>query len=108
MQRDAEAERMEAIETELLAGFGIANPYVTGAEAARMSDAERKLGSRRKGLFSRLRDSPAPRDAEALLRETIEEIIEERGGRRLAPIGAQERALIAQRPQAARAARSMT
>ena len=47
-----------------------------------------------KGLFSRLRDRLRSRDAEALLRDTIEEIIEEREVP-LAPIGAQERTLIA-------------
>jgi magnesium and cobalt transporter len=47
-----------------------------------------------KGLFSRLRDRLRSRDAEALLRDTIEEIIEERETP-LAPIGAQERTLIA-------------
>jgi CBS domain containing-hemolysin-like protein len=47
-----------------------------------------------KGLFSRLRDRLRSRDAEAMLRDTIEEIIEERETP-LAPIGAQERTLIA-------------
>jgi CBS domain containing-hemolysin-like protein len=47
-----------------------------------------------KGLFSRLRDKLRSRDAEAMLRDTIEEIIEERETP-LAPIGAQERTLIA-------------
>jgi CBS domain containing-hemolysin-like protein len=47
-----------------------------------------------KGLLSRLRDRLRSRDAEALLRDTIEEIIEERDVP-LAPIGAQERTLIA-------------
>jgi CBS domain containing-hemolysin-like protein len=47
-----------------------------------------------KGLFSRLRDKLRSRDAEAMLRDTIEEIIEEREVP-LAPIGAQERTLIA-------------
>jgi CBS domain containing-hemolysin-like protein len=47
-----------------------------------------------KGLFSRLRDRLRSRDAEAMLRDTIEEIIEEREVP-LAPIGAQERTLIA-------------
>jgi CBS domain containing-hemolysin-like protein len=47
-----------------------------------------------KGLFSRLRDRLRSRDAEAMLRDTIEEIIEEREAP-LAPIGAQERTLIA-------------
>jgi CBS domain containing-hemolysin-like protein len=47
-----------------------------------------------KGLLSRLRDRLRSRDAEALLRDTIEEIIEEREVP-LAPIGAQERTLIA-------------
>jgi magnesium and cobalt transporter len=47
-----------------------------------------------KGLFSRLRDRLRSRDAEAMLRDTIEELIEEREVP-LAPIGAQERTLIA-------------
>ncbi len=47
-----------------------------------------------KGLFSRLRDRLRSRDAEAMLRDTIEEIIEERDVP-LAPIGPQERTLIA-------------
>ena len=47
-----------------------------------------------KGLFARLRDRLRSRDAEAMLRDTIEEIIEERDVP-LAPIGAQERTLIA-------------
>jgi len=50
--------------------------------------------SESKGLFSRLRDKLRSRDAEAMLRDTIEEIIEEREAP-LAPIGAQERTLIA-------------
>ncbi|HEX2116439.1 MAG TPA: hemolysin family protein [Alphaproteobacteria bacterium] len=50
--------------------------------------------SESKGLFSRLRDRLRSRDAEAMLRDTIEEIIEERETP-LAPIGAQERTLIA-------------
>lgn len=47
-----------------------------------------------KGLLSRLRDRLRSRDAEAMLRDTIEEIIEERAAP-FAPIGAQERTLIA-------------
>jgi len=47
-----------------------------------------------KGLFARLRDRLRSRDAEAMLRDTIEEIIEDRDVP-LAPIGAQERTLIA-------------
>jgi magnesium and cobalt transporter len=47
-----------------------------------------------KGLLSRLRDRLRSRDAEAMLRDTIEELIEEREVP-LAPIGAQERTLIA-------------
>jgi CBS domain containing-hemolysin-like protein len=47
-----------------------------------------------KGLLSRLRERLRSRDAEAELRNTIEELIEEREVP-LAPIGAQERTLIA-------------
>jgi CBS domain containing-hemolysin-like protein len=47
-----------------------------------------------KGLLSRLRDRLRSRGAEAMLRDTIEELIEERDVP-LAPIGAQERTLIA-------------
>jgi magnesium and cobalt transporter len=50
--------------------------------------------SEHRGLFARLRDKLRSRDAEAMLRDTIEEIIEERETP-LAPIGAQERTLIA-------------
>jgi CBS domain containing-hemolysin-like protein len=57
-----------------------------------MNDSDETSES--KGLFSRLRDRLRSRDAEALLRDTIEEIIEERDVP-LAPIGAQERTLIA-------------
>ena len=47
-----------------------------------------------KGLFARIRDRLRSREAEARLRDTIEEIIEE-GETPPAPIGAQERTLIA-------------
>jgi magnesium and cobalt transporter len=57
-----------------------------------MNESGEPSGS--KGLFSRLRDRLRSRDAEAMLRDTIEEIIEERETP-LAPIGAQERTLIA-------------
>ena len=57
-----------------------------------MNDADDPPES--KGLLSRLRDRLRSRDAEAALRDTIEELIEEREVP-LAPIGAQERTLIA-------------
>ncbi len=57
-----------------------------------MNDADSPPES--KGLLSRLRDRLRSRDAEAALRDTIEELIEEREVP-LAPIGAQERTLIA-------------
>src|SRR6185369_841277 len=66
-------------------------PLCAGAET-RMNDSDETPES--KGLLSRLRDRLRSRDAEALLRDTIEEIIEERDVP-LAPIGAQERTLIA-------------
>ena len=80
-EADAEAERMEALETRLLAGLGIADPY-RAAGGERMADAALRPGDGPlHGLRNWLRQLVGQRNGETSLREELEELIEEHRGR---------------------------